>query len=224
MRAAIDYGVGVTPHHIVDSKPVVFIVDDDISVRESLEAFVADRGWQPETFATAQEFLARPRPRAPSCLLLDVRLPDLNGLEVQERVGSERRDMPIIFITGHGDIPMTVRAMKAGAVEFLTKPFSDSVLLNAIRSALERSRASLDEQLNLQALRKRHEALSSREREVMALVVRGRLNKQIGGELGISEITVKAHRGRAMHKMRAKSLAELVNMAARLGLETAGVP
>jgi FixJ family two-component response regulator len=223
MSTAINFGVSVTSSLTPDPTPIVFIVDDDVSVRESLEAFVADRGWLPEVFGSAEAFLARPRPRSPSCVLLDVRLPDLNGLEVQKRVG-ERKDMPIIFITGYGDIPMTVRAMKAGAAEFLTKPFTDDALLIAIRSALERSRASLDEQLSLHALRKRHQALSRREHEVMALVVRGRLNKQIGGDLGISEITVKAHRGRAMHKMRAKSLAELVNMAARLGLETAGVP
>ena len=224
MSAAINFGVSVTSSLTPDPKPIVFIVDDDVSVRESLEAFVADRGWLPETFASAQAFLARPRPRSPSCLLLDVRLPDLNGLEVQERLGGERKEMPIIFITGYGDIPMTVRAMKAGAAEFLTKPFNDDALFSAIRSALERSRESLEEQLSLHALRKRHLALSRREHEVMDLVVHGRLNKQIGGVLGISEITVKAHRGRVMHKMRAKSVAELVNMAARLGLETAGVP
>ena len=202
--------------------PIVFIVDDDISVRESVEALIAECGWRPEVFASAEDFLARPRPKSPSCLVLDVSLPDLNGLEVQKRVGREHNKMPIIFITGNGDIPMTVRAMRAGAAEFLTKPFTDEALLDAIRNALERSRSALEAQSNLQVLRDRHESLSAREREVMALVVRGLLNKQVGGELNISEITVKAHRGRMMRKMRAKSLPELVSMAARLGLETAG--
>jgi FixJ family two-component response regulator len=202
--------------------PTVFIVDDDISVRESLEALIADCGWRPEVFASARDFLARPRAALPSCLVLDVSLPDLNGLEVQKRIGVERTDLPIVFITGHGDIPTTVQAMKGGAVEFLTKPFTDDALLAAIRGALERSRISLDEQSVLSALRDRYESLSRREREVMALVVCGRLNKQIGGELGISEITVKAHRGQVMRKMRAKSLPELVNLASRLGLRTAG--
>jgi FixJ family two-component response regulator len=204
--------------------PVVFVVDDDISIRESLELLIADAGWRPEVFASAQEFLASPRPPAPRCLVLDVSLPDLSGLELQKRIAGERADMPIIFITGCGDIPMTVQAMKAGAVEFLTKPFTPDVLLSAIQSALDRSRVHLDEEANLQALRDRHQSLSRREREVLALVVRGQLNKQVGGELGISEITVKAHRGRVMRKMRARSLPELVNIAARLGLETAGRP
>lgn len=201
--------------------PVVFIVDDDISIRESLESLVADAGWRPEVFASAQDFLSRPRESLPSCLVLDVSLPDLNGLELQERV-ADRTDLPIIFITGRGDIPMTVRAMKAGAVEFLTKPFGPDVLLDAIRGALERSRASLHQEAELQALRGRYESLSLREQQVMALVVRGQLNKQVGGALGISEITVKAHRGRVMRKMQARSLPELVNMAARLGHATAG--
>jgi FixJ family two-component response regulator len=202
--------------------PVVFVVDDDISVRESLELLIAEAGWRPEMCSSAQEFLALPRPPCPSCLILDMNLPDLNGLELQKRIGGDRTDMPIIFITGRGDIPMTVQAMKAGAAEFLTKPFSVEVLVDAVRSALERSRASLDEKVSLQALRDRHASLSPREQEVMALVVRGQLNKQVGGILGISEITVKAHRGRVMQKMRAKSLPELVTIAARLGLETAG--
>jgi FixJ family two-component response regulator len=201
--------------------PTVFIVDDDVSVRESLEALVADSGWSAQTFTCAEDFLARPPATSPSCLVLDVGLPDLNGLELQKRIG-HRADLPIIFITGQGDIPMTVQAMKAGAVEFLTKPFTPEVLLGAIRSSLERSRASLDEESSLQALRDRHSALSRREQEVMALVVRGQLNKQIGGALGISEITVKAHRGRMMHKMQAKSVPELVNLADRLGIVTAG--
>jgi FixJ family two-component response regulator len=198
--------------------PVVFIVDDDVSVRESLESLIRCVGWQPQTFASAQEFLSRPRVDAPSCLLLDVNLPDLSGLDLQKRVAGDRIDMPIIFITGYGDVPMTVQAMKAGAVEFLTKPFNDDVLLAAIRQAIERSLATLDEATNLRALRDRHAALTRREQEVMALVVSGLLNKQVGFELGISEITVKAHRGKVMTKMKAKSLPDLVTMAARLRL------
>src|SRR6266699_3810354 len=198
--------------------PVVFVVDDDISVRESLELLIRNAGWQPELLATAQEFLARPRVLGPSCLVLDVTLPGLNGLELQARIASERRDMPIIFITGHGDVPMSVQAMKAGAVEFLTKPFGDGVLLSAIGNAIESSRTALGHDAEMRELRDRHASLSRREREVMALVVSGKLNKQVGGELGISEITVKAHRGRAMRKMKAKSLADLVTMAVSLHL------
>ena len=196
--------------------PIVYVVDDDISVRESLELLIRFEGWQPETFASAQEFLVTPRAVVPNCLILDISLPGLNGLELQERVAAERTDMPIIFITGHGDVPMTVKAMKKGAVEFLTKPVKDDVLVNAIRQAIKRSEATLIRESELQVLRTRYASLTHREREVMALVVSGQLNKQIGGELGISEITVKAHRGRAMEKMKADSLAELVNMAARL--------
>jgi len=202
--------------------PIVFVVDDDISVRESLELLIGEAGWQPEVFASAQDFLARPRPPCPSCLVLDVSLPDLNGLELQKRIAGDRADMPIIFITGRGDIPMSVQAMKAGAVEFLTKPFLPEALRDAIQSAVERSRVTLEEESVLQSLRARHQSLSPREQEVMALVVRGQLNKQVGGFLGISEITVKAHRGRMMRKMRVKSLPELVNIAARLGLDAAG--
>jgi FixJ family two-component response regulator len=196
--------------------PIVFVVDDDISVRESLELLIRCAGWQPEIFASAQEFLARARVLVPSCLVLDVSLPGLNGLDLQKRIAADRIDMPIIFITGYGDVPMTVQAMKAGAVEFLTKPFSDDVLLSAIRHAIERSRTALDHEAEMQALRDCYASLTGREREVMALVVSGRLNKQVGGELDISEITVKAHRGQVMRKMKADSLADLVNMAGRL--------
>lgn len=198
--------------------PIVFVVDDDISVRESLELLVRCEGWQPETFASAHEFLERSRVLVPSCLVLDISLPGLNGLDLQKRVAVERTDMPIIFITGHGDVPMTVQAMKAGAVEFLTKPFSDEVLLSAIRQALRRSHAVLARETELRLLRDCYASLTLREREVMACVVSGLLNKQVGGELGISEITVKAHRGQVMRKMKAGSLPDLVNMAAKLGL------
>jgi FixJ family two-component response regulator len=201
--------------------PIVFVVDDDISVRESLELLIRCEGWQPETFAAAQEFLDRPRALVPSCLVLDVSLPGLNGLHLQNRIAVERTDMPIIFITGHGDIPMTVQAIKAGAVEFLTKPFSDEVLLSAIRQALEHSRLVLGHEAEMQALRDCYASLTRRERQVMALVVTGLLNKQVGGELGISEITVKAHRGKVMQKMKADSLPALVKMSARLGVAAA---
>src|SRR5882757_8169711 len=201
--------------------PIVFVVDDDISVRESLESLIRCAGWQPETFASAEEFIAHPRPFVPSCLVLDVSLPDLNGLDLQKRVAADRSDMPIIFITGYGDVPMTVQAMKAGAVEFLTKPFGDDVLLSAIRNAIERSHTALDREAERRVLQASYASLSRREREVMALVVSGLLNKQVGGELGISEITVKAHRGQVMRKMQADSLADLVNMAARLCLAPA---
>ena len=196
--------------------PIVFVVDDDISVRESLELLIQSQGWQPELFESAQEFLARPRALVPSCLVLDISLPGLNGLELQKRVAAERKDMPIIFITGYGDVPKTVQAMKAGAVEFLTKPFDDEILLTAVRQALERSRVALSRQIEMQELRERYASLTPRERQVMALVVSGLLNKQVGGELGISEITVKAHRGQVMQKMKANSVADLVKMAERL--------
>jgi FixJ family two-component response regulator len=200
--------------------PIVFVVDDDVSVRESLELLIQTEGWQPETFASAQEFLARPRAPVPSCLVLDVSMPDLNGLELQQRLAPDRGDMPVIFITGYGDIPMSVRAMKAGAIEFLTKPLGNQALLDAIAQAIERSRTALAREAEGRILRDRYAGLSPREREVMDLVVAGRLNKQVGGELGISEITVKAHRGKVMRKMHAGSLADLVKMAAQLRLAT----
>ena len=203
---------------MVETNPVVFVVDDDVSVRESLELMISSAGWQPETFSSAREFLSRPRVHAPSCLILDVNLPDLNGLDLQTRVAGERIDMPIIFITGYGDVPMTVRAMKAGAVEFLTKPFSDDALLDAIGSAIERSRTLLGRTAEVQMLADRYQMLSQREREVMALVTTGLLNKQVAFDLGISEITVKAHRGRVMRKMQAGSLVDLAAMAAKLRL------
>jgi FixJ family two-component response regulator len=196
--------------------PVVFVVDEDVSARDSLQSLIRGAGWQPEVFASAGEFLAHPRIIAPSCLILDVALPDLNGLDLQRRIVADRTDMPIIFVTGHGDVSMAVRAMKAGAVEFFTKPCRSEVLLNAIRHAIERSRASMRREAKIRVIQNKYAGLSCRERQVMALVVYGRLNKQVGDELGISEITVKAHRGRVMQKMNAASFAELVNMAATL--------
>ena len=207
--------VGAAPKS--QAKPIVFVVDDDVSVRESLELLIDFAGWKPETFASAEEFLARPRSLTPSCLVLDVSLPELNGLELQRLIASDRIDMPIIFITGHGDVPMTVQAMKAGAAEFLTKPFDDEALLTAIRQAIARSTATLNDQAELQLLRECYASLTPREQEVMRLVVSGMLNKQIGLKLGISEITVKAHRGKVMLKMKAGSVADLVKVAMRLG-------
>src|SRR5580658_5159772 len=201
-----------------ESPSIVLVVDDDISVRESLELFLGQEGFNVETFVSAQDFLGRPPVTVPSCLLLDISLPGLNGLDLQKRIAVERHEMPIIFITGHGDIPITVQAMKAGAVEFLTKPFSDEILLNAIRNALVRSKALLDRSTEIMALKDRYSRLSPREREVLALVVAGLPNKRVGSELGISEITVKAHRGSMMRKMKVDSLAELVGISARLRL------
>jgi FixJ family two-component response regulator len=198
--------------------PIVFVVDDDVSVRESLELLIRNAGWQPELFESAQEFLVRPRALVPSCLVLDIGLPGLNGLQLQERIAADRADMPIIFITGAGDVPTTVQAMKAGAVEFLTKPFSDTVLLSAIQQAINRSETALGVEAEIKSLQDRYATLSRREREVLGLVVRGLLNKQVGFELGISEITVKAHRGQVMRKMEAGSLVDLVNIAGKLGI------
>ena len=200
-----------------DLTPVVYVVDDDISVRESLELLIRHAGWRPVLLATAQEFLARSQATVLSCLVLDVSLPGISGLDLQEQIAG-RNEMPIIFITGYGDVPMTVRAMKAGAVEFLVKPFNDEELLAAIRGALEHSRNALHHGAAMRSLRAAHESLTPREKEVMALVTAGLLNKQIGHTLGISEITVKAHRGQVMRKMQADSLPDLVTMATRLGL------
>jgi FixJ family two-component response regulator len=204
--------------------PMVFVVDDDVSVRESLELLIDCAGWRPETFASAREFLeylTHPRAQVPGCLVLDVSLPDLNGLELQQRLAGGRPHLPIIFITGYGDVPMSVKAMKAGAIEFLTKPFDDQVLLEAIRQAVERSGAGLEQESELRAVQEEYASLSPREREVMKRVVAGRLNKQVAAELGISEITVKAHRGHLMRKMHVDSVTDLVRIAARLGLPNA---
>ncbi len=211
-------GPGAWP--MAQTTPVVFVVDDDVSVREALEGLLRHEGWQTETFESAQQFLAHPRAATPSCLILDVNLPDLNGLDLQQRVATDRGDMPIIFLTGYGDVPTSVRAMKAGAAEFLTKPFDDEVLLAAVRDAIARSHDTLVGESERLALQMRYQSLTGRERDVMALVVRGLLNKQVGGELGISEITVKAHRGKVMQKMEARTFVDLVNMAAKLGLAT----
>lgn len=197
--------------------PVVFVVDDDLSVRESLQPLVESQGWEAKTFGSAHAFLAHDEQPRPSCLILDLGLPDLSGLDLQDLVAAKRTDMPIIFITGHGDIPSSVRAMKAGAVEFLTKPFHVDVLLDAVRAALDFSRRALADRVEQDALCGRYASLTNREREVMAKVVSGLLNKQIAFELGLSEITVKVHRGRVMHKMGVRSVADLVKMSARLG-------
>lgn len=219
---AIDHEMGGST--MPPSKSIVFVVDDDISVRESLELLIHEAGWHPELFASAQAFLDCPPVSIPHCLVLDISLPGLNGLDLQKRVTAERPEMPIIFITGHGDVPKTVQAMKAGAVEFLTKPFPDDVLLDAIGKALERSKSSLNQAAETNALKQRYASLTQRERQVMQLVVAGFLNKQVGGELSISEITVKAHRGKVMLKMKASSLADLVRMAARLRMDAPRKP
>jgi FixJ family two-component response regulator len=204
------------PSPMSAAMPVVYVVDDDVSVRESLELLVRTAGWSPETFASAREFLSHPHPTVPCCLVLDVTLPGLSGLELQEQLVG-RTDMPIIFITGHGDVPMSVRAMKAGAAEFLTKPFDDQVLLDAVHAALERDRARRRDAASLAALRALHDQLTERERQVMQLVVAGWVNKRIAAALGLSVVTVKVHRGQVMRKMQAKSVDELVRMSDRLG-------
>lgn len=196
--------------------PVVYVVDDDISMLESLEALIRFSGWRPEIFASAQAFLAYPRHHSPSCLLLDLNLPGLSGLDLQQRLAADHAEMPIIFITGYGDVPMTVQAMKAGAFDFLAKPFGNDVLLNTIEGAIRRSQGALIQNAELLTLRNQQASLTPREQEVMALVVSGLLNKQVGDQLGISEITVKAHRGNVMRKMKATSLPDLVNKVARL--------
>jgi FixJ family two-component response regulator len=212
----LGYELGVLP--MTSAMPVVFIVDDDVSVRESLELLVANENWKPEIFASAQDFLNCPRTLVPSCLVLDLSLPGLTGLELQKQLTVEQIDMPIIFITGHGDVPKSVQAMKAGALEFLTKPLDNNALVSAIRKALERSRLALAQDAEMRELKARYSSLTSREHQVMALVVSGLLNKQVGGELGISEITVKAHRRQVMQKMKADSLATLVKLAGKLGV------
>jgi FixJ family two-component response regulator len=214
LTQSLNHGIGLLS--IPNVSPIVFVVDEDITVRESLELLIRCEGWQSQTFQSAREFLTRPRPLVPSCLVLDLALPDLNGLELQKIIARERAEMPVVFISGCGDIPTTVRAMKAGAVDFLVKPFGNDVLLRAIRESLERSRVAIDREVELRDLRNCYVSLTPRERQVIALVVSGLLNKQVGAELGISEITVKAHRGQVMQKMKANSLADLVRMAARL--------
>jgi FixJ family two-component response regulator len=204
----------------MDAEALVFVVDDDAPMRASLQNLLRSVGLRVEAFASAQEFLRSTRPDVPSCLVLDVRLPGLSGLELQQRLAEGDMAMPIIFITGHGDIPMTVQAMKAGAVEFLTKPFRDQALLDAIQQALARDRQAREQQTKSEELRRRYRSLTPREREVMALVVAGLLNKQIAGELGTSEASVKVHRQHVMEKMGAGSLAALVRMADRLGIPT----
>jgi FixJ family two-component response regulator len=205
-------------HAMPATKPTVVVVDDDISIRQSLELLIQDEGWQPALFESAQEFLAQPPGVIPSCLILDVNLPDLSGLDIQQRISDEKSSIPIIFITGYGDIPTSVRAMKAGAAEFLTKPLNDEILIGAIRDAVRRSQANLKQEGAQRQLQERFALLSKREREVLNLVVKGLMNKQVAFELGISEITVKAHRGRVMEKMRATTFVDLVNMAGRLGI------
>jgi len=210
---------GATAGHekpVLTPTPIVFVVDDDVSVRESLELLIGHAQWRPQLFESAQAFLAEPRPLVPSCLVLDINLPDLNGLDLQSAIAGDSHKLPIIFITGYGDVPRSVQAMKAGAVEFLTKPFNDDVLLTAIADALECSRAALDREDGLRSLRDAHATLTAREREVMAMVVAGRMNKVIASDLGISEITVKAHRGKVMRKMKARSLADLIKMGSQL--------
>jgi FixJ family two-component response regulator len=221
MDAGIVVHNGVRSSAMSQRTPIVFVVDDDVSVRESLELLICNAGWQPETFESAQEFLCRERVLVPSCLVLDIALPGVDGFDLQKRLAADRKDMPIIFVTDHGDVAMTVQAMKAGAFDFLIKPFCDDALLSAVRQAIEHSRTTLGHEVEIRRLRDRDTSLSRREREVMALVVSGLLNKQVGFELGISETTVKAHRGQVMRKMKAGSLADLVKMAEKLRVSPA---
>jgi len=203
-----------------ESRPVVAIVDDDPSVREGLRSLIRSAGWSVETFASAQEFLARPRAKAPSCLILDLQLPDLSGLDLQKRMAATNLEIPIVFLTGHGDIPASVQAMKAGAIEFLTKPVNEEDLLRAIQEAIDRDRRTRQQHADMCELRNRHDSLTAREREVMKQVISGLLNKQVAAELNITEFTVKIHRGQVMRKMRADSLADLVRMAESLGIRS----
>lgn len=230
--AAISHGTITNAVHLVNrgSRPlssspeagaIVSVIHDDASVREWLGRLLRNEGWRPETYASAKEFLARPRTVVPNCLVLDVSLSGFSGLDLQKRLAFERPEMPIIFVADHVDVPTTVKAIKAGAVELFTRPFADDLLLDSIREALERSRTTIDHETEIRGLRDRYVLLTARERQVMVLVVAGLLNKQVGGELGISEITVKAHRGQVMQKMKADSLPDLVRMAGRLGLTSA---
>jgi FixJ family two-component response regulator len=203
-----------------ESRPVIAIVDDDPSVREGLKSLIRSAGWSVETFASAQEFLSRPRAKAPSCLILDLQLPDLSGLDLQKRMAATDLEIPIIFLTGHGDIPASVQAMKAGALEFLTKPVDEQDLLRAIQEAIDRDRRTRQQHADMHELRSRHDSLTAREREVMQQVISGLLNKQVAAELNITEFTVKIHRGQVMRKMRADSLADLVRMAESLGIRS----